>query len=214
MANRFLEIGRPIKMEVDVIPTYVSLQGVIEELDKDVIVVKLDLEYLQKDPQKVRCTITDHARTLVCLFKTIIKETRGNRLVLVRPQDREVQITQRRKYLRVPIDKEVKCYLIGIGGRQVESDKVFPAKIKDISGGGALLNSPLSLPVGTVLVFEIQLDDLALLLTIEVLRLMENPEDGTNNIGCQFIGISNSDRQKIIAYCNKQQLILRRKGQI
>lgn len=194
------------------IPSYVSLQGTIKELDRDFIVVELDLEYAQKEQQKVRCTIVNDARTLVCLFETTIDQCRGNKLVLDRPEGREIEITQRRKYVRVPVDKEVKCYLIGINGRQIESDKVFPAIVKDISGGGALLNSPLSLPVGTVLVFEIELDNYPLLLTIEVLREMENTEDGTKNLGCQFIGICDTDRQRIIAYCNRQQLNLKRRG--
>ncbi len=211
MPGRFIKKGKVVKMEVNVIPSYLSLQGTIVELKDDYIILETDINYAQKGAQKVKCTITDDDKTMVCLFETTIKQGENKELILIRPDGKRIQITQRRKYVRVPINKETSCYLIGIKGRQVESDRPFASIIKDISGGGVLLNSKMSLPINTVLFFELQLIRDSFLLTVEVLREMENNKDGTNDFGCQFIGISDTDRQKIVDYCNKKHMSMGRR---
>lgn len=214
MSNNFLQPGKTIKMEIHVIPSYLSFRGIIEKVEKGIFTVKINGEYAQKEPQAVRCIITNNSKTRACLFETTIKHVINDQITLVIPNEKDMRVVQRREYIRVPVDKEVNCYLIGINGKKIESDKVFPAIVKDISGGGVLLNSPLSLPSGTVLVFEIEIDKNNFLLTIEVLRNLESEENGTRNLGCKFIGIDEGDRQKIIAYCNRQQLILKRRSAI
>lgn len=213
MFRSFLQSGNTIKIEVDTEPSYLYFRGKIKKVEK-YIIVKLDIEYIQKEPQSVNCTIIDENSRRVCLFKTIIKKIVNNQLILIKPDEEDIEIVQRRQYIRVPFDKEVNCYLIGINGKKIESEKIFPARIKDISGGGVLLNSQLSLPLGIVLVFEMKIDDNPFLLTVKVLRKSEDKEDGINNFGCKFIGINDRDRQKIIAYCNKKQLILKRRRKI
>ncbi|MBU5675004.1 PilZ domain-containing protein [Alkaliphilus sp. MSJ-5] len=211
MLDNFIQVGKTIKMEIDLIPV-LSFKGIIEKLEKDTFIVKIHGQYAQKEPQIVKCTISNSTKTRVCIFETIIRNGNNNMLLLDTPNKENIKVTQRREYIRVPIDKEVSCYLIEINDRRIESDKIFPAIVKDISGGGVLLNSTLSFPIGTILVFEIELDDVKFLLTSKVLRNLESDEDGTRNLGCQFIGIDNGYRQKIIAYCNKQQLILKRRS--
>lgn len=213
MSDNFIQVGKTIKMEIDLIPV-LSFKGTIEKLEKDTFIVKINGQYAQKEPQVVKCTISNSTKTRVCIFETIIRNGNNNMLFLDTPNKENIKVTQRREYIRVPMDKEVSCYLIEINDRRIESDKIFSAIVKDISGGGVLLNSTLSLPIGTILVFEIELDDIKFLLTSKVLRNLESEEDGTRNLGCQFIGIDNGHRQKIIAYCNKRQLILKRRSEV
>ena len=212
MLNSFLKVGRSIKIEISIIPSYLFFKGFIENIKNDIFSIKIDGTYAQKDPQIVKCTITDDAKTKVCIFETIVKHVDKDHLILAIPEKEKINILQRREFIRVPLEKEVNCYLIGINDKKIESNKVFPATIKDISGGGVLLNSSLSLPPGTILVFEIELDHHKFLLTINVLRNIENEENGTMDLGCQFIGIDDSDRQRIMAYCNKKQSILKRRS--
>lgn len=213
MPNNFIKVGKIIKMEIDTVPAF-SFRGIIEKVKEDILTVKIDGQYIQRESQIVKCTISNSNKTRVCLFETIIKYGNNDNVFLVSPNKDKIKIAQRREYIRVPVDKEVNCYLVGINDKKVESDKIFPAIIKDISGGGVLLNSALSLPLGTVLVFEIELGGTKFLLTIKVLRNLENDGDETRNMGCVFIGIDDGDRQKIIAYCNKEQLVLRRRSKI
>ena len=105
----------------------------------------------------------------------------------------------------VDTDIEVDCFLVGFQDRAIESDKRFPAVIKNISGGGVLLNTKLSIPKDTILLFELELEE-TLLLTVRVLR-NEVDSDNSNNLGCEFIGITDEKRQKIIKYVNKLQFI-------
>ncbi len=212
MLSRFLRIGKVIRLEIGITPPCFLLQGIIKKIEGNSFIVEINIRYIQKEPQEVNCTITNDTITQICLFKTTIKHVENNLLTLIIPNEKDIQIVQRRRYIRVPINKEVNCYLMGINYRGVRDDKIFSAIAKDIGGDGILLNSPLFLPMGTILVFEIELDNIQFLLTVKVLRGMENTDDGTSNLGCRFIGISDADRQKIIAYCNRRQLALKRKN--
>ena len=208
----YLKIGKVIRIEIGITPPCFLLQGTIEKTEENSFIVKINIGYIQKEPQEANCTIINDTMTQVCQFKTTIKHAENNLLTLVVPDEKDMQIVQRRRYIRVPINKEVDCYLTGLNYRGAGGDKIFSATVKNIGGDGVLLNSPLSLPAGTISVFEIELDNIQFLLTVKVLRAVENVENGTNDLGCQFVGISDADRQKIIAYCNKRQLALKRKN--
>lgn len=214
MWDKFFQIGQYIKIDINISPSYLYFKGIIESISDIEFIVKIDGQYIQKEPQTVKCTISNTSKTQVCIFETVIKSVENNKLILQTPGEKNVEIIQRRQYIRVPLDKEVNCYLIGINDRKIESNKTFLGIIKDISGGGVLLNSTLSLPVGTVLVFELELDNNKFLLTIRVLRNLENENNGTRDLGCQFIGIDETDRQMIISYCNKKQLSIKRRSKL
>lgn len=212
MLGKFLQTGKIIRMEIGTTSPCFLLQGTIKKIEEELFIVGINIEYIQKGPQEVSCTLTNDTMTQVCRFKTVIKRVENNLLTLIAPEEKDMQIVQRREYIRVPVNKEVDCYLTGINHRKAESDKIFSATVKNIGGDGVLLGSPLLLQVGSILVFEIELDGIPLLLTVKVLREMKNVENGTNELGCQFIGISEADRQKVIAYCNRRQLTLKRKN--
>lgn len=211
MVDNFFIVGKAINIKTVGDDSCLSFEGIIKKIEDYNFTVELKQDYEQNKSQKVECIITNETKTKACIFESIIKNVNKNILDFKKPHKDNVKIAQRRQYVRVPIDKEVNCYLIGINDKKIESNKVFPAIVKDIGGGGVLLNSALTVPIGTIFTFEIMLNNNKFLLTIKVLRSMEDEEDGSIDLGCKFIGIDDADRQKIISYCNKQQVVLRRK---
>ncbi|WP_026476675.1 flagellar brake protein [Alkaliphilus transvaalensis] len=205
----YIEVGMPIKLEVDVVPPYLSFWGVIEEVQDNELVVKIEGQYAQGDIRKVKCTIPKD--TKACIFETFILQGKGEEVLLKLPPIKQPELVQRRKYVRVSTDLPVNCFLIGFNDQKIESQKSFPAAVKDLSGGGVLINSSLSLPVGTVIVFELELNNQKMVLTAKVLRNTENMENNTRDLGCEFIGLDDSDRQRITAYCTRMQLMNKRR---
>ncbi len=207
--NDYLQVGMPIKLEVEVVPPYLSFWGAISKVNGDELTVKIDGHYAQNEVRRVKCTIPKD--TKACIFETFIIKGSDHLLILKMPLDEDLSVIQRRKYVRASVDLPVNCYLIGINDQKVESHKLFPAVAKDISGGGILLNSSLSLPTGTIIVFELELSNQKLLLTAKVLRNTENAENKSRDLGCEFLGIDETDRQRIISYCTKMQIQKKRR---
>jgi len=201
--SKYFKNGNKIKIEVEILPTYLILEGIINTVQDGYLFVDIDGEYLQKDERKTKCTI--YLDNKICVFSTDVKAFIDGKLILKEPPLKDIQILQRRKFVRVDTDIEVDCFLVGFQDRAIESDKRFPAVIKNISGGGVLLNTKLSIPKDTILLFELELEE-TLLLTVRVLR-NEVDSDNSNNLGCEFIGITDEKRQKIIKYVNKLQFI-------
>ncbi len=209
MSIGYLEEGSPIKLEVDVIPPYLSFWGIIKSIDEECLTIEIEGEYAQKEKRQVRCIIPKE--TKACIFETWIVKGDGSQLWLQKPNQEEIKVIQRRRYIRVSTEIPIVCYLVGFNDEKIDSHKFFPGVVRDISGGGVLINTPLSLPVGTVIVFELELDRSKLLLTAKVLRNTENYVDGTRELGCGFIGIDEADLQKITSYCSKMQIQTKRR---
>ncbi|MCC5912377.1 MAG: PilZ domain-containing protein [Clostridiaceae bacterium] len=209
MNNTFIAAGRKIKLEVEIISPYLSFVGTIKKIEEGHIVVKIEGSYVQKYEKKVRCTILNDRK--VCVFETVIKGCIENQIILVMPKAETIQVMQRRKYVRALVDFPVHCFLVGYNDKKINSNKKFPVTVKDISGGGVLLSSSLSLPIGTVLVFELELEQQLFILTVKVIRNIENKVEKNRSLGCEFLGITDGDRQKIISFTNKMQLQSKRK---
>ncbi|SNT15994.1 c-di-GMP-binding flagellar brake protein YcgR, contains PilZNR and PilZ domains [Anaerovirgula multivorans] len=210
MYEKYLQPEKNIKLEIQATPPYLSFWGVIDHIKDDYIAVDITGQYVQKDDRQVNCIIPGATR--ICFFQTIIKGCIDGKIILSMPKPDDINVIQRRKYARVPTNIDVNCFLIGINNKKVNSNKTFPATVMDISGGGVLLNSKLSLPVDTLLVFELALENNSFVLTVKILRNIENMADGSWSLGCKFVGIDDSDRQKIIAYTNKLQLRMKIKS--
>ncbi|MBM7614241.1 flagellar brake protein [Alkaliphilus hydrothermalis] len=205
----YLEQGMPIKLEIDVSPPHFYLWGEIGEFQGDEMIVKIEGQYAQREVRRVKCTIPRD--TKACTFETFIMKGKEQAVVLKMPPLNGFQLIQRRKYLRVDVDIPVNCYLVGIEDEEGKSEKFFPASLKDLSGGGALINSNISLPLGTVILFEIPINDQMMVLTAQVVRNKESDEDYSRNLGCEFLGIDEADQKKIIAYCTGVQLKSKRR---
>ncbi|WP_192929581.1 flagellar brake protein [Alkaliphilus serpentinus] len=204
MLSKYLQEGERIKLEIDVIPPFLSFWGRVYKIEKKLFIVEISGQYIQKEPRKVKCTLPTEQK--VCIFDTIIHGSQKNMLIIEMPNNNKVQVLQRRRYIRVPIDIGVQCFILGINDQKIETNKYISAIAKDISGGGVLINSSVSLPIGTVVVFEINLDGISLILTAKVLRNEENQTDATRDMGCEFIGLDDSNLMQLINFASKQQL--------
>lgn len=198
-----IEAGMAIKLQLDIVPVYLSFVGVIKSVEEDTFLVEIDGEYAQGTSYEVKCVIPKETKALH--FKSTIVRGELNQLIIKIPDEANVEEVQRRKYVRVPVEIPVHCYLVGIGEKQVNSSKFFPGTIKDISGGGVLINAPISLPLDTVIVFELTLENHSMVLTAKVVR-NHGLSDGSRDLGCAFLGLDEQDLQRIMSYCSRLQL--------
>ncbi len=202
--------GNAIKLEIDSAQPHLSIWGTIKDSSEEDIRVEIDGVYAQLEVKKVRCIIA--VATKIYVFETLIKEADNNMLVLMTPKKDKVSVLQRREYLRVDTDIPIRCFLLNDKLVQLAEDKFFPATIKDISGGGLLISTDISLPLETLFVFELEINKSPMVLTAKVVRNTENPDNSSRDIGCEFIGLDESDRQKIISYCTRLQVKRKKKA--
>jgi c-di-GMP-binding flagellar brake protein YcgR len=196
--------GSQIKLEIDSAPRNLSFWGEIKQATKAEILVAIDGYYAQNEMKRVSCIVPVDSK--ICVFESLIKEAYGNNIVLLAPDADKISFVQRRSYVRVETNMPVKCFTLNSDCYEPESDKLFPAIIKDLSGGGALLSSTVNAPVGALLVFELLVEGKPLVVTAKIVRSTESNVDNSWDLGCEYIGIEDSDRQKIISYCSKLQL--------
>lgn len=79
-----------------------------------------------------------------------------------------------------------------------------PARLLDLSLGGALLDLATSLQVGAIHDFALQLDGEVLWVQGEVRRCRKVADDGFQ-VGIQFIGIHPHDEQRLRAYVERRR---------
>ena len=88
---------------------------------------------------------------------------------------------------------------------KMDIDQFYSVRLVDISVGGVRLRSQNSIPLGSILVFEMMLDNEPMMLTVKVIRCVESHDKKNYDIGCQFMGLDSNDEQKISAFCLKLQ---------
>lgn len=204
-----LTINQRIRMKLINEPGEVELAGEVVSITEDVIHVLLDYIFLHnKNELEVACTIWDDSGKAYG-FNSCIHATKGQGLVLKRPEPSQVEQLNRRAHVRVGVDIPVTCYIRRYGDVEVTSEKFIPGVVKDLSIGGVLLHSGLSLPMDTVIVLELPLGEDILLVTVRILRNL-TCEDGYA-MGAQFVALDNSDVQKIRAFLFRSQIRLKNK---
>jgi c-di-GMP-binding flagellar brake protein YcgR len=79
-----------------------------------------------------------------------------------------------------------------------------PARLLDLSLGGALLDLATSLEVGAIHDFALQLDDQLLWVQAEVRRCQQVRKEGFQ-VGVEFIGIHPHDQRRLRAYVDQRR---------
>jgi c-di-GMP-binding flagellar brake protein YcgR len=210
MIHTILGIDQKIKLEIGETAPYLFFWGKISGIQNKYFFIDIEGYYILSSTKAVKCTIPYEGK--VCLFETSIEGALGNRLTLMVPSEENMEILQRRKYVRVPVEYEVICFLKEYNNQKLNESKMFFGIVKNISGGGVLLNSILSLPVNAVLVFELKLEGTLFPLTVKVLRNDKNRDEKTYDLGCEFIGIDEGDRQRITSFCSRKQIAIKKGG--
>ncbi|MDR5659227.1 PilZ domain-containing protein [Serpentinicella sp. ANB-PHB4] len=202
MNNPYIKEGNSIKLEVNIIPPPQPLDGVIENIFDDYLVIKCTHSYIQKEPQKVSCTIPHNEK--VCMFPSTLERSNENIVFVSMPEVHTVKLIQRRQYVRVPLITDITCYLLVINNTAVIGDKAFSATIKNISAGGVLIASKLSIPEQSIFGFELKIEDKNFVFTACVVRNMKNHQDQVFEHGCEFIGLDDKDRETLISFCSRE----------
>lgn len=203
MLNDFIQKGNKIKIDIELDPSNISIYGIIDNIDDTLLEIIIDGTYIQNAVRNATCIIPGDIKTIK--FETIILGSKNNRLYLAIPTNESIGVLQRRKHVRSPIDLYVNCCFVGFNEKKVDIDQYYTVKLTEISSGGVRINSHSSLPLGSILVFEMLLDNEPVMLTIKVLRCLESLDRKTFEIGCEFVGLDNSMEQKIMSYCFKLQ---------
>ncbi|MBB6215796.1 c-di-GMP-binding flagellar brake protein YcgR [Anaerosolibacter carboniphilus] len=203
-----LTINQRIRMKLTNELGEVELAGTIENITENDIYVLLDYKFAHnKNKLEVACTIWDQSGKAY-LFNSFIHTIKGQSLRLKRPQDSEMEQLKRRDQVRAGVDIPVSCYIRSYGDMEINSEKFVPAVVKDLSIGGLLLHSTLSLPVDTVIVLELPLEEELILVTVRILR-NQTCEEGYA-MGGQFVALDDRDVQKIRAFVFRTQIRFKR----
>jgi hypothetical protein len=78
-----------------------------------------------------------------------------------------------------------------------------PARLLDLSVGGALLHLPAPLAVGAIHDFALQIDGQTVWVQAEVRRCEPSERDPGFHVGVQFVGIDPQDERVLRAYLEK-----------
>ncbi|MDR5658247.1 flagellar brake protein [Serpentinicella sp. ANB-PHB4] len=85
---------------------------------------------------------------------------------------------------------------------------------KDLSGGGAQINCKNNFGLNNKVECILHLEDGLLKATGKIVRKEKDIGNNSYNLGINFIGITEHDRNKIISYIFKEQRLLRKRGLI
>ncbi|MDF2546391.1 MAG: type pilus assembly PilZ [Anaerosolibacter sp.] len=203
-----LTVNNRIRMKLTNEPGEVELAGNVEDISENIIYVHLDYHFIHnKSELKVDCTIWDQQGN-ACEFNSLIYAIKGRALTLKRPKASDIKQLRRRAEVRVGVDIPVNCYIRGYGDQEIDNDKFIPAIVKDLSIGGLLLHSSLSLPIDTVIVLELPLGEELILVTVRILRNLTCEEGYA--MGGQFVALDDRDVQKIRAFVFRSQIHFKR----
>jgi len=191
----------------------------VEEILPNTIVLAAPLKRGVIVPLRAGDTITVsyYGQTAGYSFTTKVIGASYQKLPLIAVQKpQKVNKIQRRNYIRIPASIPVR-FLVLDDQRQPAGSDLYSTETLDISGGGALIISPVKLSRDDCLDIELDLPRRG---TIRVLGRVARVEKKKSEygprylIGVDFSVIDKADREKIIQYVFELQREMRRKGLI
>ena len=112
---------------------------------------------------------------------------------------------QKRKEIRANVDIQMSVKKILLNKTEIISpDKTFPARIKNLSTSGALLKSPLSVPVNLKFIFELIDEKSKILCYLEIERKQKCGEAFI--YGCKLRPVFENDKDKLRVFVLKKQV--------
>ena len=143
-----------------------------------------------------------------------VKEIKEIRKRFIASRESKIRRIQRRKYVRIPIKKEIKYQRI----INIEDD-FLKATILDVSASGLKMRLNQLNGVAMYQVLDLKLDNLSCdinLLKGRVVRLDEKKDPDTGkafyDLGIEFIDISTAEQEKLIEWVLAKQREFRQKG--
>lgn len=163
----------------------------------------------------VRCTYADDGN--FCGFDSACLSRAGGEVpVLVLAPPQSIQRVQRRNYVRLNVNVPVRFSIVGApDGFQYDAVLTWSGTVRDLSGGGALLASPVKLIQGARLDLTIDIPGYSVATMAEVVRTAPDTLDPTPTAypnGVRFVDIAEKEREIIIRYIFGEQRDRRKKG--
>jgi hypothetical protein len=156
----------------------------------------------------ILCIVIDDANIFEFYTQVIAKD--GNLLFVKRPELGEFSAIEKRKFNRVDYSIGFVASPIAIGNVPLaNSDKKFTGMIKNISGGGVMIETDLKLPPEMTFAFKLKLN-FFLDCKARVIRTIAT-EKNTYQCGCEFVDNSLENIKSISLFAFKEKLRMKRK---
>lgn len=203
MSRSRLYLGQ--KIMVSALPDGEPFKSMIQELDDKKLAFSLPFKsgqyLLLHEGDKVKVEFV-HKDAVYSFIGEILERKKVNNVsLLVLPRPTLLSRRQRRQYVRLPLVMPLQIRV----AKEDSSEKVIRGKVVDLSGGGLQFVSKEALPVNTEVTFTLPLgagekgkQHLAVKCVINWVFVDRATKDV--RIGIQFAGISEAEREQIIAY--------------
>ncbi|HYE11595.1 MAG TPA: PilZ domain-containing protein [Patescibacteria group bacterium] len=180
----------------------------INQLSDEGIMLELKADMEVPIDKEILCIVVDEAN----MFEFYTKVTAKNEkfIFIKQPKDSEFNAIEKRKFNRVDCNIGFVATPVSINNISIHnSDKKFTGVIKNISGGGVLIESNLNLPVNMTFNFKLKLN---FFLDCKAKVVRTDATDKTiYHSGCQFIESTLDTIKNISLYCFKEKLRQKRK---
>ncbi|MGD9806947.1 MAG: flagellar brake protein [Deferribacterales bacterium] len=209
--DKFLTINQKLLIEVKVGDHAGVYDSRIEDMDKSSLHISMPSEKGVTIPLKPNTKlhvsyVMDRGRLS---FKTVVEDRFMDPLPMLKVTKPDLLFREElRSFFRVDTRIPVKL-MVDIDEGDIIKQKLFEGKIIDMSGGGCRVFTPAPIKKGDVfeMFFQGELEKLESV-KVEAKRIRKVEENF--EVGSEFYGISQSERDKVIKYVFKRQVELRK----
>lgn len=180
----------------------------VKQITDENIILEMKADMEVPVEKEFLCIVVDNEN--IFEFYTQIVGKNGNFIFIKKPEFDECNVIEKRKFNRVDCHIGFVATPISINNIPLnKSDKKFTGVIKNISGGGVMIESNLNLPVDMDIAFKLKLN-FFIDCTARVVRTEAAGKDYYHS-GCQFIDNSIDNIKIISLYTFKEKLKQKRK---
>lgn len=180
----------------------------VKQITDENIILEMKADMEVPVEKEILCIVVDNEN--IFEFYTQIVGKNGNFILIKKPEFDACSVIEKRKFNRVDCHIGFVATPISINNIPlVKSDKKFTGVIKNISGGGVMIESNLNLPVDMDIAFKLKLN-FFIDCTARIVRTEAVGKDYYHS-GCQFIDNSIENIKIIALYTFKEKLKQKRK---
>lgn len=180
----------------------------VKQVTDESIMLELKADLDVPIDKEILCIVVDDEN--IFEFYTKITARNENLIFIKKPEGAEYKAIEKRKFNRVDCHVGFVATPVSINNIPIyNSDKKFTGTIKNISGGGVMVESNLNLPVDMVFTFKLKLN-FFIDCKARVVRTDLVVKDIYQS-GCQFVDNSLENIKNISLYCFKEKLRQKRK---
>lgn len=209
--DKFLSVNQKLLLEVKLGEYAGIYDSRIEDMEKEILHVSMPSEKGVTVPLKPGTKlhvsyVMDRGRLS---FKTVVEDRYMSPLPMLKVAKPDLLFREElRSFFRVDTRLPVKI-MVDINEGDIVRQKMFEAKLLDMSGGGCRVFTPAPIAKGDVfeIFFQGSMEKVESV-KVEARRVRRVEEN--NEIGSEFYGISQNERDRIIKYVFKRQVEMRK----